>query len=193
MWTNQVLLNIVIPLWLVERTDAPHVLLAWLFGTNTVLCIFLPPYMSRMVTDLRSALRNIGIATAFFVVSCLITMATHSTVGFVTVALVWLGHVTVTGAELFLSAANWTFQADLMDPRRRGEYQGVGEVFSKAGFLWAPAVYTYLAMQWGDVGWLVIAAIVVVAAIGLRWSAVMADRFARRHFPVANPASSAVS
>jgi hypothetical protein len=28
-WTNQVLLNIVIPLWLVERTDAPRVLLAF--------------------------------------------------------------------------------------------------------------------------------------------------------------------
>ena len=43
MWTNQVLLNVVIPLWLVEATDAPHWLLAWLFGTNTVMCIFLPP------------------------------------------------------------------------------------------------------------------------------------------------------
>ena len=47
LWTNQVLLNIVIPLWLVEATDAPHVLLAWLFGTNTVLCIFLPAYTSQ--------------------------------------------------------------------------------------------------------------------------------------------------
>ena len=42
LWTNQVLLNIVIPLWLVEGTDAPRVLLAFLFGTNTVMCIFLP-------------------------------------------------------------------------------------------------------------------------------------------------------
>jgi hypothetical protein len=30
-----VLLNVVVPLWLVERTDAPHTLLARLFGTNT--------------------------------------------------------------------------------------------------------------------------------------------------------------
>ena len=193
MWTNQVLLNIVIPLWLVDRTDAPHVLLAWLFGTNTVLCIFLPPYMSKMVTDLRSAMRNIAIATGFFVVSCGITAVTHSTVGFVTIALVWLGHVTVTGAELFLSAANWTFQADLMDPRRRGEYQGVGEVFGKAGFLWAPAVYTYLAMEWGEAGWIVIAAIVSASAIGLRWSVAAAGRFAERTFPVADPATRTVS
>src|SRR4029078_9386243 len=41
LWTNQVLLNIVIPLWLVEETDAPRVLLAFLFGTNTVMAVLL--------------------------------------------------------------------------------------------------------------------------------------------------------
>ncbi|HWU21702.1 MAG TPA: MFS transporter [Nocardioides sp.] len=183
LWTNQVLLNIVIPLWLVERTDAPHVLLAWLFGTNTVLCIFLPTYMAKTVTDVRSARQKIGISTGFFVVSCLITLMTHSTAGLITIALVWLGHVTVTGAELFLSAASWTFQADLMDPRRRGEYQGVGNVCNKLGFVWAPALYTFLAMNWAEAGWLVIAAISVVAAIGVRAGAAMAERYAEQHFP----------
>jgi hypothetical protein len=80
-----------------------------------------------------------------------------------------------------------------MDPRRRGEYQGVGEVFSKAGFLWAPAVYTFLAMEWGEAGWLVIAGIVSVAALGLRGSVAMAERFAQRHFPVADQPAAAVS
>ena len=40
--SNQVLLNVVVPLWLVERTDAPHTLLAWLFGTNTVMAVAPP-------------------------------------------------------------------------------------------------------------------------------------------------------
>jgi hypothetical protein len=62
-----------------------------------------------------------------------------------------------------------------------------------AGFLWAPAAYTYLAMEWGEVGWVVIAAIVSAAAIGLRWSVAAAGRFAERNFPVADPATHAVS
>src|SRR5262249_6055341 len=41
-WTNQVLLNIVIPLWLVEETDAPRGPLAFLFGTNTGMGVFPP-------------------------------------------------------------------------------------------------------------------------------------------------------
>ena len=185
LWTNQVLLNIVIPLWLVEATDAPHVLLAWLFGTNTVLCIFLPAYTSKGVRNLRDALRYTWISSAFFVVSCLITMVTHSTVGLITVLLVWLGHVTVTGAELAISGASWSFEAELMDPERRGEYQGVQEVSRALGFQWAPWLYTSLVLSWmGGAGWLVIAAIIVVATIGLGPSVRMAQGFRDTHFPV---------
>jgi MFS family permease len=184
LWTNQVLLNIVIPLWLVEATDAPHVLLAWLFGTNTVLCIFLPAYTSKGVRNINDALRYTWISSAFFVVSCLITMVTHSTVGLVTVLLVWLGHVTVTGAELAISGASWSLEAELMDPKRRGEYQGVQEVSRALGSQWAPWLYTSLALSWvGGRGWLVIAAIIVVATIGLGPSVRMAERFRDGHFP----------
>ena len=185
LWTNQVLLNVVIPLWLVEATDAPHVLLAWLFGTNTVLCIFLPAYTAKGVRNLDDARRYVWWSTGFFVLSCLITMFTHSTVGLITILLVWLGHVTVTGAELAISGAGWAFEAELMDPLRRGEYQGVGEVSRALGGQWAPWLYTGLAMSWigGGEGWLVIAAIILVATIGLGPSVRMAERFRDEHFP----------
>ena len=183
LWTNQVLLNIVIPLWLVEETDAPRVLLAFLFGTNTVMCIFLPMAAARGIKDVTTALRAIRISTTFFVLSCLITLATHDTIGWVTIALVWLGHVTVTGAELYLSAASWSFEAELMDPRRRGEYQGAAELSGTLGRVWAPAVYTFLAMNWGAGGWLVIAGIVVLAAVGLHPATRRAQAFLDEHVP----------
>ena len=182
-WTNQVLLNIVIPLWLVEETDAPRVLLAFLFGTNTVMCIFLPMAAARGVKDVPTALRAIRVSSSFFVVSCLITLATHDTVGWVTIALVWLGHVTVTGAELYLSAASWSFEAELMDPRQRGAYQGAAELSSTLGRVWAPALYTFLAMEWGASGWLVIAGIIVLATLGVHPSTRTARRFLERHVP----------
>ncbi len=182
-WTNQVLLNVVIPLWLVEKTDAPRVLLAFLFGTNTVMCIFLPMVTSRGVRDVPTALRAVRVSSSFFVVSCLITLVTHDTVGWVTIALVWLGHVTVTGAELYLSAASWSFEAELMDPRQRGAYQGAAELGGTLGKVWAPAVYTFLAMSWGAVGWLVIAAIIVVATVAIHPSSHLARRFLEKHVP----------
>jgi len=185
LWTNQVLLNVVIPLWLVEATDAPHWLLAWLFGTNTVMCIFLPAYTSRGIATISDALRSARISGAFFVLSCLITLATHSTAGLLTIFLVWLGHVAVTGAELYISGASWAFQAQLMDPARRGEYGGVAEVFGTLGGRWAPALFTFLAMAWHpgwlpSAGWLVIAAIAVLAVAGLHPASRMAERFLER-------------
>jgi len=160
-------------------------LLAWLFGTNTVLCIFLPAYTSRGIATLSDALRSMRISGAFFVLACLITMATHSTAGFLTIFLVWLGHVAVTGAELYTSGAYWAFEAKLMDPARRGEYGGLAEVFSTLGGRWAPALYTFLAMSWHPAGlpgagWLVIAGIAILAVAGLHPSVRMAERFLER-------------
>ena len=79
--TNQVLLNIVIPLWLVEETDAPRVLLAWLFGTNTVMAVLLrsPRPAGSLDREPRCAAPDLG--TGFFVLSCAIVLVTHDTLG----------------------------------------------------------------------------------------------------------------
>lgn len=193
LWTNQVLLHLVIPLWLVEKTDAPWSVLALLFGTNTVMCIFLPLAAARGIKDRPTALRAIRVSTVFFVVSCVITLSTHHSVGWLTVVLFFLGHVTLTGAELFLSAASWTFEAELMDPRRRGEYQGAAELSSTLGRVWAPAAYTFLAMNWGATGWLIIAGVITVAAAAMHPATAVARRFLEQHVPADVLADAAAS
>jgi MFS family permease len=178
--THQVLLNVVIPLWLVEETDAPRVLLAWLFGTNTLMAVLLQVAAARGITTVADSLRAQRRGAFFFVLSCGIVLVTHDTVGWITIALVWLGHVTVTGAELFQSAGEWGLQAELSDPERRGEYQGVSQLGFTLGSVWAPALYTYLAMEWGTPGWIVIAAIVLVAAVLIHPAARAAERHLAR-------------
>ncbi|GAB3856594.1 MFS transporter [Nocardioides maradonensis] len=185
--THQVLLNVVIPLWLVEETDAPRVLLAWLFGTNTVMAVCLQVAAARGVVDVADSLRAQRRGAFFFVASCAIILITHDTVGWVTIALVWIGHVTVTGAELFGSAADWGLQAELSDPNRRGEYQGVSQLGFTVGTVWAPAAYTFLAMHWGTAGWLTIAAIVALAAALIHPAAHAAERRIKRPTQQAQP------
>lgn len=179
--TNQVLLNIVIPLWLVQETDAPRVLLAWLFGTNTVMAVLLQVAAARGIDSVERSLRAARISAAFFVLSCFIVLVTHDTVGWMTIALVWIGHVTVTGAELYQSAAHWGFMSELSDPQRRGEYQGAAHLGGTVGHVWAPAAYTFLAMEWGTPGWLLIAAVVVIATLGMRPAARAAERHLALH------------
>lgn len=178
--THQVLLNVVIPLWLVEETDAPRVLLAWLFGTNTLMAVLLQVAAARGITTVADSLRAQRRGAFFFVLSCGIVLVTHDTVGWVTILLVWVGHVTVTGAELFQSAGEWGLQAELSDPARRGEYQGVSQLGYTLGTVWAPALYTFLAMEWGAQGWIVIAAIVLVATVLIHPAARAAERHLTR-------------
>ena len=178
--TNQVLLNVVIPLWLVQETDAPRVLLAWLFGTNTVMAVLLQVAAARGGDSVAKSLRAARISAGFFVLSCFVVLVTHDTLGWVTIALVWLGHVTVTGAELFQSAAHWGFMSDLSDPDRLGEYQGAAHIGGTLGSVWAPAAYTYLAIEWGAGGWVVIAGIVLLGTLGMGPASRAAERFMAR-------------
>jgi hypothetical protein len=141
------------------------------------------------VTDVATSLKAQRRGALCFLASCAIIAVTHDTVGLITIALVWIGHVTVTGAELFQSAGEWGLIADLSDPAHRGDYQGAAQVGYTLGTVWAPAAYTFLAMELGHLGWAIIAGIIVVAAIGVHPSARAAERYlARRTQPVPAPA-----
>jgi hypothetical protein len=157
LWTNQVLLHTVIPLWLITETDAPHVIVALLFGTNTLMCIVLPRLASKGIHDVDTALRAVRLSAVFFALTCLVT--------------------------LYLSASGWTFEAELMDPRRRGDYQGVSELGGTLGRFWAPALYGFLAMEWGAFGWLTIAAIVAAAAAAMHPATRAGRRYLEQHVP----------
>lgn len=187
MTTNQVLLNVVIPLWLVAKTDAPRWLLAWLFGTNTVMAVLLQVRAARGVTSIEPALRATRRSAACFVLSCAILVVTHDTIGWVTVALMWVGHITVTGAELYESAAMWAFESELTDPARRGEYSGAARLGHTLGSVWAPAVYTFLAMSWAPWGWLVIAGIVLAAVAALPYAVRSAQAYLRGSVAASQP------
>ena len=178
--SNQVLLNVVVPLWLVERTDAPHTLLAWLFGTNTVMAVLLQVRASRGSETVPGALRAVRLSGWSFVLSCLVISITHETVGWVSIALIWLGHVTITGAELWQSASDWGFQSELSDHRRLGDYQGVWSLGYQAEPIIFPALFTFLALQWGPPGWAVIAVIAVTAAVVAHPAARAAERYLAR-------------
>jgi hypothetical protein len=156
------------------------VLLAWLFGTNTMMAVLLQVATARGVTTVSESLRAQYRGAACFVLSCGIVLVTHDTTGWITIVLVWVGHVTVTGSELFQSAGMWGLVAELSDPDRLGDYQGVSSLGYTLGEVWAPALYTFLAMSLGAPGWIIIALIVVAAAVGIGPSSRSAERYLAR-------------
>ena len=178
--SNQVLLNVVVPLWLVERTDAPHTLLAWLFGTNTVMAVLLQVRAARGSDTVPGALKSVRRCAVAFVLSCGIIAITHDTVGWISIVLIWLGHVTITGAELWQSASDWGFQSELSDPRRLGDYQGIWSLGYQAEPILFPGLFTFLALNGGAPGWAVIAGLAVLAGAAAHPAAHRAQHFLER-------------
>jgi MFS family permease len=181
---NQVLLTVVFPLWLVERTDAPHAALAWLYGTNTVLAVLLQVRIARGSETLVGALRAARVAAAAVVVACTLAMSTHWSAGWSTVAVLWAAYVAVTAAELFSSAASWGLVSELTDPDRRAEYQGAWKLGTQFQAMVGPALCTWLAVTWSPFGFLVIAAVAVLAAAAMPAFAASSARVAGEAKPV---------
>ena len=177
MAVDQVLLSVVFPLWLVSRTDAPHAVLAWLYGTNTVLVVLLQVRASRGAETVDGAARAARVAGLAALGACVVMMTTAWTPGGTTIVLLWLGYVLVTGAELFHSAAGWGFLSELTDADRRGEYQGVWKLGQQAQLMVGPVTCTWLAVSWRPEGMLVIGGAALVASLLMAQVAYGAQRW----------------
>lgn len=188
MAVDQVLLSVVFPLWLVSRTDAPHAVLAWLYGTNTVLVVLLQVRASRGAETVAGATRSARVAGLAALGACAVMMTTAWTPGAATIVLLWAGYVLVTCAELFHSAAGWGFLSELSDPERRGEYQGVWKLGQQAQLMVGPVTCTWLAVSWRPEGLLVVGAVALVASLLTAQVAYGAQRWLRDRKPTGVPA-----
>lgn len=182
---DQILLNVVVPLWLVERTDAPHALLAWLFGTNTVMVVLLQVAAARGSDSIPGALRASRLAALSVLAACLLVMGTAWTASWLTVLVLWLGYVALTTGELFHSAGGWGLVSELSDQSRRAEYQGAWKLGRSAVSMAGPAAFTWLAVSWRPEGWLVVAGVALLGAALLPF----ATRAAERSLGARNPES----
>ena len=71
--------------------------------------------------------------------------------------------------------------SELTDADQRAEYQGAAHIGRTLGSVWAPAIFTYLAMEQGSLGWITIASICIVATLTMGRSAHAAERHLARH------------
>ena len=84
--------------------------------------------------------------------------------GPVAVALLLAGGLAHVAGELFFVAASWGLSIPLMPRDAAGEYQGVFATGEATALLAAPVLMTTLVADWGQPGWLVLAAVFLVPA-----------------------------
>jgi MFS family permease len=162
-----VLFVIGLPLWLVERTDAPHWLVSFVAVTNTAMILLLQVHASRGAERTVRARRLILIAGLVSALACLLPPAA-ARAGALGAALVMAAAVVLfTGGQLWLTGGGWGLAVAYSPEEGRSGYFAVFNLGLAAITILGPTVVTTIVAA-GSIGWLVAAAYFVLAGLAAR-------------------------
>ncbi|MFL6061497.1 MAG: MFS transporter [Marmoricola sp.] len=176
-----IVMEVGIPLWISEKTNAPTSMVAVLLVINTAVVALFQVRMSRGADDVRNSANamlrgGLWIAAGFVLLS--LTNGTDRTTA---IGLLLLGASVHVVGEMITSGGQWGVSMGLAPEERQGQYQGfAGLGFGLANVL-APTLITLLCITWGRPGWFVMAGLVLGAAAALgpvcRWALATRERY----------------
>ncbi|MBN6033484.1 MFS transporter [Amycolatopsis sp. 195334CR] len=173
------MIGLAIPLWIVERTQAPSWTVSGLLVLNTVSVVLLQVRVARRVTSLTSASRTVRYAGVLLLASCGVFAFSAAGTGPWTAALILLGAAALQVlGEMMQASGAWEISFALAPDGKHGQYQGFfGSGFAVARMI-GPLVLTTLVLSGGTLGWLVLGGAFLTAGLAMgpavRWAA--ADR-----------------
>ncbi|MER5497245.1 MFS transporter [Streptomyces sp. NPDC002466] len=159
------ILAVGLPLWLVERTSAPHALVPAFLVINTVLVVALQLGVSKRAEGPRRATRAVllyGVLT-FVCCGCLAAAALVGT--WAAAALLLAAALLVTLAELMRSVSSWELAVLLAPEDARAAYLGAAGMSQSVQKSAGPPLLTGAVMAAGPVGWLVLGTAVAGLAV----------------------------
>ncbi|WIE74932.1 MFS transporter [Curtobacterium sp. MCSS17_007] len=176
------LFEVGVPIWVVQHTVAPDVLVSPLLLVNTVIVVLLQVRLSRGTDTVAGAARVMRHAGWVMVLACGLWAAAGWVRGddwvpvAVAAGVLVVAAVAHSLAEITSSAAGWALSFELAPAGRIGAYQGVyGTGYAVAAMI-APTVVTLTAVDLGTAGWGILAVVFLGSALGV---AAVAGRAAR--------------
>ncbi|MFF2750321.1 MFS transporter [Kitasatospora sp. NPDC058048] len=161
-------LEVGVPLWIVQETDAPRITVAGTLIVNTLLVITLQVRATRGTEERTGAARACGRAGVVLAASCLVVSLAHGLPA-VVAAVVVLGGVALQSlGEVAAQAGGWALSYDLAGERDHGAYQGVFNAGTAAALMAGPALVGALVIGYGMVGWVVLGAVLAAAGLAMR-------------------------
>ncbi|AIV40668.1 hypothetical protein NI26_11990 [Curtobacterium sp. MR_MD2014] len=167
------LFEVGVPIWIVQHTVAPDVLVSPLLLVNTVIVVLLQVRLSRGTDTVAGAARVMRHAGWVMAVACGLWAAAGWVRGddwvpaATATAVLVLAAVAHSLAEITSSAAGWALSFELAPADRIGAYQGVyGAGYAVAAMI-APTVVTLTAVDLGTAGWAILAVVFLGSALGV--------------------------
>ncbi|MGW1841363.1 MFS transporter [Streptomyces sp. NPDC001966] len=154
-----------LPLWLVDRTSAPHALVPAFLVINTVLVVVLQLSVSKRAEGPRRATRAVLLYGVLMFVCCGFLAAATLGGAWVAGAVLLAAALLVTLAELMRSVSSWELAVLLAPPDARAAYLGVAGMSQSIQKSAGPPLLTGVVMAAGPVGWLVLGTAVAGLAV----------------------------
>ncbi|MBL1083773.1 MFS transporter [Streptomyces actinomycinicus] len=161
------LLSLALPLWITQRTGAPAWLASGLFVLNTLAVTLLQVRMARAVTGLGTALRVLRRSGLVMFASCTVFALSAGRSAWPAAAVLVAGAVLQVVAEMQQSAGSWQLSFELAPADRIGEYQGFFGTGVTIARTLGPLLLTWLLLDWGTPGWLLLGALMPAAAYAM--------------------------
>jgi MFS family permease len=169
------LITLAIPLWIVQRTDAPRWMVSALLVINTVTVVLFQVRVARRVVDLRSAARSTRFAGVMLLAACVVFALTALGMpAWAATVVLLVAALLQTAGEMAQSAGAWQISFDLAPPDKQGQYQGLfGNGLAVARVI-APLLLTTLILAWGIPGWIVLGGVFLITSLtigpAVRWA-----------------------
>lgn len=182
MAVQYAILDVGMPLWVTEQTDAPRTLVSVLFILNTVVVVLFQVGVGTRVTSVTTAARTVSLSGIVLLLACLaFAAASGRSVAVAVVLLVVAASLHVVG-EMTQAAAHFYLSQEMASDHAQGQYQGLASTgFSMAAMV-APTVIVLLPVGLGAPGWVVLG--ILLALLGflvvpaVRWTASTRGRYA---------------
>ncbi|MFJ3640266.1 MFS transporter [Streptomyces sp. NPDC090108] len=163
-----------LPLWIVERTEAPRWTAALLMVVNCVLVALLQVRAARRSSQVATAVRAMGWSGLLLAAACAVYALSAGLSPLWAVLSLTAGAVVQVFAEVLSAAGGWTLGYELADARAHGVYQGVFSTGMSAGMMAGPTLVTVTAIAHGTLGWAVLGAVFAAAGLAVapavRWA-----------------------
>ncbi len=154
MTTDDPVLNVGLPLWLLTRTKAPHTLVPAFLIVNTVLVVALQLRVSAATNGPRDAAKAVG-RYGLIMLACCACLAAAAECDALLASVVLLTAAALqTLAELMRSVSSWELAVSLAPVSARPAYLGVAGMSQSVQKSVGPLVLTGVVMAAGPLGWL---------------------------------------
>jgi MFS family permease len=183
------LLDVVLPLWVIECTRAPRWIVATILVVNTVSVVLLQVRVTKGTDEPRGAANSVRFGAVFIALACVSFAFSDGGDVLAACALLLLGAMLHVVGEIRQAAGSWGISFGLAPEHAQGQYQGTYAMSADLGKMLAPALLTWLAVDHGTAGWLLMGA--GFALVGSAFPPIVAH--AERTYMRTRPLSDAIS